>query len=247
MTQTGVHYLDARAPEGMRLYAIGDVHGRLDLLTRMHETITAEIERDGPADWRIVHLGDYCDRGPDTKGVLDFLTGASRRDPRIVALAGNHDAGMLDFLERPETDGLFALYGGRQTARSYGVDISFTDRTTMLAGHAELLAAIPDSHFDFLRTLPRSACWGDYFFCHAGVRPGIPLEQQDPEDLIWIRQPFLGFPGLLPKVVVHGHTPVSEAEVLAHRVDVDTGAVVSGKLTAFVAEEDRKRLLSVEI
>src|SRR5690606_32836114 len=108
----GINYLDATAPEGMRLYAIGDVHGRFDCLTKMHAMIAAEIERDRPADWRIIHLGDYVDRGPQSREVLDFLSTATKREPRIIALRGNHDEGFLDFLADPADARLFIDYGG---------------------------------------------------------------------------------------------------------------------------------------
>ena len=242
----GVHFLDARAPEGMRLYAIGDIHVRRDIIERMHGAIGEDLARDPPADWRIIHLGDYTDRGPDTKGVLDFLVAAGKRDSRVLSIAGNHDIGMLEFLDRPDIDSLFAHYGGKQTAQSYGVDIDFANRASMLKGHTELLEAIPEAHFTFLKTLPFWVAFGDYYFCHAGVRPGVALDAQDPEDLMWIRDDFHNYPGLLPKVVVHGHTPVGEAEFHANRVNVDTMAVLSGVLTAFVADGEQKRLLQVE-
>ena len=172
----GVHLRDARAPEALRLYAIGDVHGRLDLLAAMHRVIAAELARDRPADWRIVHLGDYVDRGPDSRGVIEFLIEAGARDPRHLFLAGNHEAGLLDFLENPQPYGLFMRFGGIQTAQSYGVDIAAAP--ARLAA-ATLAAAIPARHMAFLRGLGVSAGFGDFFFCHAGIKPGVPLGLQD--------------------------------------------------------------------
>ena len=124
---TGISFPDARGPDNTLVYAIGDVHGRLDLLAEMHARIAAEIMRLRPPDWRIVHLGDYVDRGPDSKGVLEFLVRQTAVDGRIVSLAGNHDIGFLDFLARPDPDGLFALYGGVQTAASYGITLDRAD------------------------------------------------------------------------------------------------------------------------
>ncbi|WP_246765340.1 metallophosphoesterase family protein [Aminobacter sp. SR38] len=244
---TGIHYLDARGPDGIRIYAIGDIHGHLDLLRDMHERIAGEIARDKPADWRIVHLGDLVDRGPDSAGVIGFLMAAVERDPRNIVLAGNHDVGFLDFLTEPDPAGLFACHGGRDTARSYGVDLHVDYASSLARGHRELAAAVPDGHQRFLRALPRSASFGDFFFCHAGIRPGVALDRQDPEDLIWIRNEFLRHPGLHPKVVVHGHTPQAEPEVLANRVNVDTGVFHSGVLTALVIDGSEKRLMSVRI
>src|SRR3990170_8822393 len=119
----GISFLDARGPDDTFVYAIGDVHGRLDLLAEMHARIAAEIMRVRPADWRIIHLGDYVDRGPDSSGVIEFLVRQTARDGRILSLAGNHDVGFLDFLRKPDPVGLFATNGGVETARSYGVEL----------------------------------------------------------------------------------------------------------------------------
>lgn len=243
---TGIHYLDARGPEGMRLYAIGDVHGRRDLLEAMLGQIDAQIAVKAPADWRIILLGDYIDRGPDSKGVLDLIIQRQEADERVIALGGNHDAGFLDFLRDPTPNSLFAGYGGRETALSYGVAADFSSQAQAFATKSDLARAVPDSHLRFLADLPRSTCFGDFFFCHAGVRPGVALDQQNPEDLIWIRDVFLSHPGLLPKVIVHGHTPVSEPEVRANRVNVDTLAYQSGVLTALVIDGVHKELMDVE-
>lgn len=237
--------MDAAGPAGMRIYAIGDVHGRLDLLEAMHTRIRDEIERDAPADWRIVHVGDYVDRGPDSKGVIDFLAEAIRTDSRYVALAGNHDAGLVDFLADPDKDSLFARHGGRQTALSYGVDADFSSQGQARASAERLRAAMPREHVEFLSTLPRSVAFGDFFFCHAGIRPGVPLALQNPEDLIWIRERFLSSPLLYEKVVVHGHTPSQAPEIMPNRVNVDTAAFTTGVLTALSIDGTRKRILQI--
>ena len=242
----GVHFLDAAAPDGMRLYAIGDVHGRFDLLTRMHALIADELERYRPSDWRIIHLGDYVDRGPQSAQVLDFLVEATARDKRIVALMGNHDEGMLDFLASPADSELFVRYGGFDTAASYGVVLDVQTPQARAESHQRLLAAMPDAHPLFIRDLPRSISFGDFFFCHAGVRPGVALGAQSPHDLIWIRGEFLNHPGLFEKVVVHGHTPHHEPQVMSNRVNVDTAAFDSGRLTALVVDGMEKRFLVAE-
>ncbi len=243
--ETGITLRDARAPDGMRLYAIGDVHGRLDLLAAMHAQIAAEIARDRPGDWRIVHLGDYVDRGPDSKGVVDFLIAAGRHDPRNLTLAGNHDVGFLDFLARPSADGPFLRYGGVETARSYGVNLATDEDGVLRSSHAALVEATPQGHVDFLRSLTFSESFGDFFFCHAGIRPGIALDRQDRQDLIWIRDIFHVHAGLYPKVIVHGHTPHHWPEVEANRVNIDTLAWQSGRLTALVIDGAAKDILTV--
>lgn len=239
-----MHFRDATAPAGMRLYAIGDVHGRFDLLFNMHARIEAELERDRPDDFRIVHVGDYVDRGPQSREVIDFLVERTR-DPRIVALAGNHDVGFLDFLARPSADSLFVGNGGVQTAQSYGLDPDFGSDTAIRAASNALLALVPRTHLAFLGALPRSANFGDFFFCHAGVRPGIALDRQSEDDLIWIRKAFLEHAGLYEKIVVHGHTPQAEPEILPNRVNIDTAAFKSGVLTALAVDGRQKRILQV--
>ncbi|MCC0028759.1 MAG: serine/threonine protein phosphatase [Brucellaceae bacterium] len=236
----GVHFLDACGPDGTRLYAIGDVHGCIDQLDGMFGLIDAEIARDGVEDWRIILLGDYCDRGPDVRGVLDLIVSRQAADPRVIALAGNHDDGFLQFLDEPRGESLFFRYGGMATARSYGVTLDEHDLRT---SRDRLLAAVPEHHLGFLRTLLLSAEFGDFFFCHAGIRPEVPLREQRREDLTWIRDTFLGWPKLHPRVIVHGHTPAAAAEIMANRVNVDTGAVYGGTLTALVVDGADKRLI----
>ena len=240
----GISYEEAQGPDGLRIYAIGDIHGRFDCLSKMHDLIMREIERDQPADWRIIHLGDYVDRGPRSAEVLDFLAKRRSEDSRVIALAGNHDQGFLDFLADPEDSELFIHYGGFDTAASYGVVLETHSPGKLAASHRRLLAAIPVSHLAFLRDLKRSCSFGDFFFCHAGVRPGIALDAQSEHDLIWIRGEFLRHDGLFEKVIVHGHTPSNHPELLANRINVDTKAFDTGRLTALVVDRSEKRLLS---
>ena len=241
----GVHFADAAIPAGLRVYAIGDVHGRLDLLIKMHEAIATELARDRPGDWRILHLGDYVDRGPGSRGVLGLLAEKTRLDARWLALAGNHDIGFLDFLAAPDPHGLFAQFGGVDTARSYGVELDLCDPVAFALGHAALLQAVEERHVAFLSGLEFSATIGDFFFCHAGIKPGVALECQQQRDLCWIRGEFHNHAELYPKVVVHGHTPVKAPQILANRVNVDTGAFATGVLTALVIEGVEKRILQV--
>ncbi|MCV0395323.1 MAG: serine/threonine protein phosphatase [Rhizobiaceae bacterium] len=230
----------------MRIYAVGDVHGRLDLLWALGRKIEDEIEHDRPADWRVVYLGDYVDRGADSAGVVDFLIEASGRDDRHIALRGNHDVAFLDFLAAPDKEGLFVNFGGRETAASYGVDLDTGSLAALGASHAALVSAVPAAHRAFIETLPYSTEIGDYFFCHAGIRPGVALADQSPDDLAWIRNDFLRHTKALPKVIVHGHTPVNQVEPKPNRINVDTGAYFSGRLSAVALEGTDLRVMTVE-
>ncbi|MFS2323987.1 metallophosphoesterase [Brucella sp. H1_1004] len=240
---SGMTLQDAKGPEGIRLYAIGDVHGRLDLLQDMHGLIRADLDHNPTHDWRIIHLGDYIDRGPDSKGVLDFLIHASTHDPRILALIGNHDDGFLHYLATGDTNGIFALHGGSDTARSYGVEVDYTDPTSAKAAYPKLLDAIPQTHIDYIRSMPSWLSFGDFFFCHAGVNPVVPLDAQDRDDLMWIRTLFLKWTDPLDKVIIHGHTPQRVVDVQPNRVNLDTYAWKNGKLSAIVIDGPEKRFL----
>jgi serine/threonine protein phosphatase 1 len=242
---SGIHLLDAKGPQGVLVCAVGDVHGRLDLLDAMIQRIESLAEEVEANELRIVLLGDYVDRGPDSKGVLDLLV-RHRNDPRFVMLGGNHDFGFLEFLDLPRAASLFARHGGVETAASYGVQADFRSDFGVAQTRNALLHAIPGVHIDLLENLRRSASFGDFFFCHAGVRPGVDLDAQDEDDLIWIREEFLEHRGLHPKVVVHGHTPVDVPDMRANRVNVDTCACRSGVLSALAIYNDTKKLVSVE-
>lgn len=241
----GVRYEDAAAPEGMRLYAIGDVHGRADLLGRMLALIEGEIVRDRPGDWRVVYLGDYIDRGPDSASAIDMIARHVAANPRHVALLGNHDKVLAEFLADAATWRQFAGFEGETTARSYGVEIDYSGDAAIRRSRDALLAVVPREHVAFLNDLKLSAGFGDFFFCHAGIRPGVPLDAQDPHDLIWIRREFHDYPGLHPRLIVHGHTPHHEPEIRVNRVNLDTYAFASGRLTALAIEGRDKRFLEV--
>ncbi|RBP07351.1 serine/threonine protein phosphatase 1 [Roseiarcus fermentans] len=233
----------ADVPEGMRIYAVGDVHGRDDLL----EEIATAIERDlasAPSEVVTVLLGDYVDRGPESASVLERL--ASGRFPTPVqALRGNHEQMLLQFLNDPPELEIWRRNGGLETLHSYGVDVS-----TVMRGHGyeqardALLAAIPSKHLEFLSSTQPSATYGGYFFCHAGVRPRIPLALQRAEDLMWIRDGFLQSRRLFEKVVVHGHTPVARPDFRVNRINIDTGAFATSVLTCLVLEGAERRTMT---
>ncbi len=230
-------------PEGMRIYAIGDVHGRADLLDRLAQGIENDLKTGDCQETVAVFVGDYIDRGLDSRGVIDRL---ARRDfpAPIVTLRGNHEDVMLRYLDDPAMLDQLAAFGGLTTLASYGVDAG---KEMLRGGAPAVLAAFlsrfPDSHRRFLEETAFSAEYGDYFFCHAGVRPHVPLDRQDPQDLMWIRYEFLHYKGPFDKVIVHGHTPHAHVENLPNRINLDTHAFKSGVLTALVLEGKERRFI----
>ena len=234
----------ARLPTGVRTYAIGDIHGRADLLDEIARKIEADLKAQPVPNARSVFLGDYIDRGPHSSRVLDRLAGLDFPTP-FVALRGNHEQMMLNFLADPAFLATWRQYGGFEALHSFGIDL----RDARLgqgyeAVHAELLDALPADVYAFLERSPTSHQDGDYFFCHAGVRPNVPLASQEKEDLLWIREDFLRSTAYHGKVVVHGHTPVGAPDQRPNRINIDTGAYMSGRLTCLVLEEDNRRFLS---
>lgn len=232
---------EARAPEGLRLYAIGDVHGLDAALAGMHERIKADLDEHPAADHRIIHVGDYVDRGPDSAAVIRRLVAMMASDPRVIALRGNHDQMMLDFLANPDTGGSsFLANGGKATLKSFGIKTRSSNYATI---RNALAAAMTPAERAFMEGLPHSVRFGDYLFVHAGIRPGVPLDEQTPHDMIWIREPFLLDDSDHGVVVIHGHTPVDAPEVIPNRIGIDTGAVYGGALTCIVLEGNGHRFL----
>ncbi len=234
---------NAKAPEGMRIYAVGDIHGRADLLDRLAQRIGADLAARPAREAVTVFVGDYVDRGLDSRGVVERLARADF-PTRIVPLRGNHEEAMLRFLDDAPTLPQWVTFGGLMTLASYGVDPGAEMRRGgAQAVQAAFLAHFPESHRRFLADTAYFAEYGDYFFCHAGVRPHVPLEQQDPGDLMWIRYEFLQYKGAFGKVIVHGHTPHTRAENLANRINLDTHAFKSGVLTAVALEGTERRFI----
>jgi serine/threonine protein phosphatase 1 len=226
--------LAATTPANMRIYAIGDIHGRADLLTDAIERIDDDIVRRPIRKTVEVYLGDYIDRGPDSKAVIDLLSVRMIKN-RAVCLRGNHEALMEDFLRNPENLHRWLQLGGLQTLASYGIDLH--PRTdTEIDTRRRFWRAFPRAHEIFLECLRYSFCCGDFLFVHAGIRPGIPIPQQDFNDLLWIRQEFLNSPRDHGKFVVHGHTPVQHLDIRKNRMNIDTGAWRTGTLTCAAIE-----------
>jgi serine/threonine protein phosphatase 1 len=234
--------LPAAVPPDSRVYAIGDIHGQAALL----DELLAMIERDGmgrPETNVLVFVGDYVDRGGDSKGVVEQLLNL-RADFVAHFLRGNHDQALLDFLADPGSFPLWRDYGADETLASYGVPSPQSDDQEALRQTRDRLqASLPASHRRFFETLKLSETIGDYFFAHAGVRPGTALDQQEERDLMWIRDDFLNSRAAFGKIVVHGHTPTNAPVVRRNRIGIDTGAYMTGRLTALVLEGTRRRFL----
>jgi serine/threonine protein phosphatase 1 len=220
---------------GRLVYAVGDIHGYprqlVALLARIRADAVESADGERPL---VVFLGDYVDRGPDSRAVIDLILGLIDEDAfEVVALKGNHEDALVRFLAEPTYAPAWIANWGQATLRAYGIALpSGFDVAACEAAQAQFVQALPDSHRAFLDRLELSRTVGDYLFVHAGVRPGVALAEQDPRDLIWIRYDFLESDADFDKVVVHGHTPADRPERKANRINVDTGVYFSGVLTA---------------
>jgi serine/threonine protein phosphatase 1 len=216
-------------------YAVGDVHGRADLLEALLGELEADREAAGaPPPTLLVFLGDLIDRGPDPRGVIDQVRAlGGDAHWRVVALKGNHEDALLRFLDDPTFGPVWMQFGGEATLAAYGVAAPRGGvEAEWTAARDAFRAALGPEHLEFLRSLPLTFEWGDYLFVHAGVRPGVPLAEQTEHDLLWIREPFLLSGRAADKVVVHGHTPARAPQLSRWRIGVDTGACFTGVLTA---------------
>ena len=232
---------------GTRVYAIGDIHGRRDMLEELHALILEDARRSSTPHKVAVYLGDYVDRGPDSREVVDYLIEAPLPGFATVHLMGNHEAFLLQFLDDSTTLRSWMMNGGDATLASYGVDLlevpDKVERGQWL--RQAFLTSLPQEHRDFYCALRLHHVEGDYLFVHAGIRPGVPIDDQDPFDLIWIREPFLSSAEDFGKVVVHGHTPVSRPVRQFNKIGIDTGAVYGGPLTALILDDRSQSFLQV--
>jgi serine/threonine protein phosphatase 1 len=239
--------LRASAPEGVRYYAIGDIHGRADLLRALHSRILADAQSI-PAGGHpvLIYLGDYVDRGLHSREVIDILIEEPLPGFNAIHLKGNHEDCMLRFLEDWQEGPHWFAIGGDATVLSYGVrpppGLPAAQRFQQIC--RELNERLPPAHLAFLQDLQLTYEAGDYLYVHAGLRPGVPIEEQEPEDLMWIRDEFLHGPNSCGKLVVHGHSPARQPAVFDHRIGIDTGAFFTNVLTCLVVEGSERRFLN---
>lgn len=228
----------ATLPDGLRVYAIGDIHGRRDLLDQLLEQIKEDDSSRADADTHIVFLGDLMDRGPDSSGVIDRAMELSqaRRD-NVHFLMGNHEEVYLAAATGDEKlVRFFCKIGGRETILSYDITPQDYNALSMEELAERMPVLLPPHHVEFVSGFKDRIVVGDYAFVHAGVRPGVPIEEQQPKDLRWIREDFIIDDTPHDKLIVHGHTITDDVEECSNRIGIDTGAYMSGMLTALGLE-----------
>jgi serine/threonine protein phosphatase 1 len=232
---TGRQRVLPTVPEGTRVYAVGDIHGRMDLLLRLKQLVHEDAyARQAPRNV-VIYVGDYIDRGESSAQVIDCLLDEPLPGFESVHLLGNHEASLVQFLSDIQVGPAWLAYGGNATLMSYGIAPPRSDRD-LVRVQGELRTALPARHLDFMRALKLTHVEGDYFFTHAGVRPGVTLAAQEPQDLLWIRDVFLSSTADFGKIVVHGHSITDAPDVRRNRIGIDTGAFASGKLTCLVLQ-----------
>ena len=231
--------------EDTRVYAVGDIHGRADLLGAIIEEIQNDSKASSLRRKVLVYIGDYVDRGLQSREVIDYLLSSPTREFEVVYLKGNHEAWLLEFLEGKHNGVEWFWNGGRATLLSYGVELN-ADRILegrLDTARIQLSRNLPEAHLTFLKSLKLTHTEGDYLFVHAGVRPGKPLEAQVEADLLWIRDEFTRNESGLGKCVVHGHTVSEAPEIRPNRIGIDTGAYATDRLTCLVLEGESRRFL----
>jgi len=236
-------HVDPYVPDDQRIYCIGDIHGCADLLEKLHQKIRADAEHYCGKK-TVVYLGDYIDRGADSRQVIEMLVSEPLVGFDPIYLKGNHEQAMLDFIENPEAAAAWLSFGGREALNSYGNALTHLPTMKEIPGLSEQLdQSLPDTHRAFITN--NLDCWqcGSYYFVHAGIRPGVALQKQTLEDKLWIRDDFLRSTKNHAVIVVHGHSVTPEPTILPNRIGIDTGAFNTGVLTCLVLEGNQQRLL----
>lgn len=232
----------AAVPAGQRVYAVGDIHGRLDLFEALIEAIEADDAASGPAETTVILLGDLVDRGPDSAGVVARAR-AWQRQRSVRILAGNHEEMFLSSFEKADTLKHFLRFGGKETVLSYGIDPEAYVTASVEEVQEMMHRAVSAEERAYLESFEDMIAIGDYLFVHAGILPEVPFEEQKQRDLRWIREPFLSHAEPHGAVIVHGHTISEEPQDRGNRIGIDTGAYMSGRLTALVLEGTSRRYL----
>ena len=236
-----------QTPVAMVVYAIGDIHGRLDLLDRIQQRIADDAARRPAGRRQVVYLGDYVSRGPDSPGVVDRVREWLPDGFERITLKGNHEDLLMRFLDGEIDTGRHWLdYGGLEAMAAYGVAIAdreARDDASVIALGEDLAGRIPECHLEFFRALQISHSAGDYFFVHGGIKPGVPLPEQSARDCLWIRTTFLNSMADHGAMVVHGHSISEQPEIRHNRIGIDTGAYRSGVLTCLVLDGETRTFL----
>ena len=223
-------------PAGLRIYAVGDIHGRLDLLDDLLARISTDIALRPAVRPVYVFLGDYIDRGTWSRETVDRLIEHGETSESVF-LKGNHEQIAIQCLSDRSLFDQWLRLGGLETLVSYGVPAETLASARQIAElQSAFHSALPQTHFRFFRDLQNSFASGDFFFAHAGAKPNVELTRQKESDLLWIRGEFLSSSCDFGKIIVHGHTPSSEVEVGPNRINIDTGAFATGRLTCLVIE-----------
>lgn len=235
----------ARVPDGVRVYAIGDIHGRDDLLNTLLAKIEADDQERGPADTQIIFLGDLVDRGPGSAAVIEIAMALKASDKNVRFLMGNHEEIFVSACRKgdPKVTRFFLRIGGEETVLSYPITRGEYISLDMEQLTERMATLVPKAHVEFIESFEDQIIIGDYAFVHAGIRPGVALSEQKPSDMRWIREEFVDQRGDLEKIIVYGHTIYDEVEERGSRIGIDTGAYSSGKLTALALEGGERRYL----
>lgn len=231
-------------PKGVTIYAVGDIHGRLDLLDSIHREINTDKIHCRHRRVAEIYLGDYIDRGPQSAGVISRLIARSR-ETYTIFMRGNHEQLLLDFLSGLPCFEAWKAVGAIPTLLSYGLSPEFLEEASDARIRRALGSSVPDEHREFILQTAPYCQTGRYLFVHAGLRPGIRLEEQTRDDLLGIRRDFLEFAGDYGWIVVHGHTPVRDPDFRSNRINIDTGAYTTNRLTCLKIGEDGPRVLAV--